>query len=498
MTNSVLENFRSQNVIVPAPPRIEVPPPDIGVAETQKRKWVEQTLEQLKEKNLYSREKIALIENFPPECADYYKNLQEEIAKQYPLEEERPFFCLTFGQGPHKIGMAGGMGPLSDATMLEKLFERMNAEELDNFSGVMYSMPPPRSFWKKITSFWQFSGLYKSVREALPCTSLYILSNTGHLMKIAWEIDSLFGGRELGAVDDMTEKVSDKIKLEQKNGRVLILGTNTAAEHELYQKLLVSRGLQPVVPTGEYEDEQSADYLQKIIDQVKAGNVNQKVDGTNLTYGDKFVDFVVNFAKKEPTCKSMLFSCTELPMLLDAHPEASQETYFDKLKKQLGKEDMIYHDSEEIFVDSIQMSSTKLQEKITLHKKNLPNYDSVQLNNCVSLEQSIEKHLQSFQYKFDTKSLHKKYVLAATLKYLKEPNEENRAGLEAAKKINSKFNESLWSSKTADLVNQAEKMVETAKSSSTCASHINFFNKTQPTDPEQPTENLPPSSPFKP
>ncbi len=41
------------------------------------------------------RRKIALFDNFPSENVDYYKALQEAIAKEIPLEQERPLICLN-------------------------------------------------------------------------------------------------------------------------------------------------------------------------------------------------------------------------------------------------------------------------------------------------------------------------------------------------------------------------------------------------------------------
>jgi len=473
MTSSVSEKLKGLHITIKPPSR------DALHDQSSIGKWVEQTLEKFKTENLFDRSKIALIENFPPECVDYYKALQEAIAKKSPDEEYRPLICLNIrgkdrdNSSPADIGMAGGMGPLSDATILEKLFKEMDQNTKDNFSGVMYSMPPPRSFWNQLTSFWGFSSLYKSLREALPCTFLHILSNTGHLGRRAWEEDIVFGGKELGLVYDMTAPVANEIqKVAGPNAPVLILGTKRASDNRLYQDLLENRGLQPIVPTGEYEGEEAADYLQKIIDQVKAGNVNEKFPGSEDTYGDKFIEFVENYATKNK-CNSLLFSCTELPMLLHTHRQGSQETYFDKLQEKLhaiGKNDMKYYDSEDIFVNTIQQSNTKLQT----HRKNFPKDDSAFLLRAAydrkeKTRQDIEAKLGRLRGSIVPEDLVKIESLKAAIKQLENPAVNFRSQLET--------NKLLPGSTTLKLVEQAKRDVtRIAALENRFTSYSNVFN----------------------
>ena len=429
MTSSVSEKLKGLHVVIEPPKRESNHDPSTIAL------WVQKTLKKFKEEDLFNRSKIALIENFPPECVENYKALQEAIAEKYPDEEYRPLICLNIrgknrvNSSPADIGMAGGMGPLSDATILEKLLTEMDQNTQNNFSGVMYSMPPPRSFWNQLTSFWEFSSLYKSLREALPCTFLHILSNTGHLGRRAWEEDIVFGRKELGLVYDMTAPVANEIlEKAQAGAPVLILGTKRASDNRLYQDLLENRGLQPIVPTGEYEGEEAADYLQKIIDQVKAGHVNEKFPGSKDTYGDKFIEFVGNYATKNK-CNSLLFSCTELPMLLHTHREGSGETYFNKLKKRLG-ENMQYHDSEDIFVKKIQQCNTQLQAR----QKCFSQDDSAFLLRAAydrkeKTRQDIEAKLGRLRGSNEPEDQHKINDLRAAIKHLENPTADFRSHL---------------------------------------------------------------------
>lgn len=265
-----------------------------------KENWVNETLKKFHSGSLFNRNKIALIDNFPPQYADYYKALQEKIAETVPVEAYRPLICLNIrgdnrkDSSPADIGMAGGMGPLSDATILENLvLEISDTRTLNQETRELM-------FIDIITSLPEYPGLYKSIRKALPCTSLHILSNTGHLIKSAWQNDLFLGGKALGCVYDMTTAVANEIMKKAKpNEPVLILGTKVAADKQLYQKLLESRGPTAIVPGDSQDYKEPADYLQKIIDEVKAGNVNKVEESENgETYGDKFIKFVRHYAKK--------------------------------------------------------------------------------------------------------------------------------------------------------------------------------------------------------
>ncbi|HHT0593917.1 TPA: hypothetical protein ACTXXA_002811 [Legionella anisa] len=212
------------------------------------------------------------------------------------------------------IGMAGGTGPLSDATALENLVRKMSdikhapfnnetreqiAARMENFSGVMYSMPPPRDKKHVARDGGTYLNLYRCAREDLPCTSLHILTNTGHSNKWVFGWDLFLGQKKFGDVDDMTVKVARRIEDKARNNeRVLVLGTIEADNKKLYRNLLSNRSIEAILPEKEFAGQDAKLYLQCIIEQAKAGKVQDYMPNERRTCGQAFVDFVVNHAKK--------------------------------------------------------------------------------------------------------------------------------------------------------------------------------------------------------
>jgi hypothetical protein len=393
---------------------------------------------------------IAFFPKFPPEYVNYYEALQQAIAKKIEAEEDRPCICLQLkGRNLRQrdalnvratVGLAGGTGPLSDATALCNLFDKLSGTDhatpwdekantigkaMQDFSGVLYSMPPPRSKSKAFKNMKRYLSLYADARRFLPCTSLHILTNTGHLNKGLFSKKLILGSEAYGKVCDMTERVVDKIADENNCANVLILGTLEAHNKKLYANLLKTRAptLNYYLPTWEGDYEQGKDqvdfdplkdeikeylpldesevgielsnlilkdgdspleiprpeiaekkdsareYLQLIIDKVKAGHVDTEMvgrDNIKRTWGAEFVRFVVE--QFNPDCDTILFSCTELPMLLHTKdPENSKQTYFQTLKNEIAEKykDNVnrlvrYYDTEAMFVDIIASRNDEL------------------------------------------------------------------------------------------------------------------------------------------
>ncbi len=429
------------------------------------------------------RKKIALFDNFPPEYVDYYKALQEAIAKRIPDEQERPFICLNIKGSKRQldsttvdIGMAGGTGPLSDATALVNFVSHMSgsghdglqnrervAEKMQNFSGVMYSMPPFRDLSHAYADFKAYRNLYAKARQDIPCSSLHILTNTGHSNKWVFDSSLFFGPKKYGPVDDMTEKVANKIKQESKEGdRVLILGTIAADKAKLYPNLLEARGLSHGLPRDKEPDGTDApNYLQRIIDRAKSGKITENMPDEQRTCGQAFIDFCVKHAEKTGS-NSLLFSCTEIPMLLHTEiPGQGNKTYLDHLKESLpaGKSFKFY-DSEELFVEAMAGKSQELQEKPDLrsrvHEEEAPIILTKQMliDSQAEILKNINTHLAGFQDANDEKSIHKRNVLEATRQYLQDPNQSNLQLLEKAQKDNPRYDEAfmLWGSVTLAIV----------------------------------------------
>lgn len=422
------------------------------------------------------RNKIAVFDNYPPELVDYYKALQEAIAAKIPDEQERPFICLNIkgasrlnDKGRVDIGMAGGTGPLSDATALVNMVSDMTkiepgtfaknreiiAKQMNNFSGVMYSIPPPRDFTHAIADFFNYRALYSQVRKDIPCSSLHILTNTGHSNKWVFDNTLFFGSKKYGAVYDMTEKVADKIQRESPEDKVLILGTVAADKAKLYPKLLEAREIEYTLPEGEVNNIPARDYLQKIIDQAKAGKITENMPGENRTCGDAFVQFCVDYANKTGS-NSLLFSCTEIPMLLHTEILGERGTYLDKLNASLPQDKQFkLYDSEEIFVEEMAKQSQSLQDNPSLRIK-LP-LDAPELardKEFAKLHALMEQRIDRFEGKADEKLIHKYNVLKASLNYMQNPTKETYGLLREAINNNPRFAEAnmLWGSTTLALV----------------------------------------------
>ncbi len=449
------------------------------------------------------RHTIALFKNFPPEYVDYYKALQVEIAARIPEEQDRPLICLEIkgskrieDKSPADVGMAGGTGPLSDATALENLVRHMSeigkapfdekrqeiAVAMQNFSGVMYSMPPPRDK-EHAHDGASFLRLYKSARQDMPCTSLHILTNTGHSNKSYFGNDYLLGKAKFGDVDDMTIKVAHRIKVASQKRppgeRVLVLGTTDAAHKKLYPNLLSNRNLESVLPTGVFEGpdpqsylqkavhavkkayygEEAQVYLQTIINQAKAGKVNDPMPNEERTCGQAFVDFAVHFARNSQ-CTALLFSCTEIPMLLHTKVSAnSEQTYEDLLKEALPKT-IAYYDTEKIFVDEIAKKSATLQlhpemrSTSSLRRGGLSHYHVLHAK-LDKVKEEILKYCHSFIDLDNELHLQKRNVLLATLQFFEDGNQQ---ALDDAKARNPRYADAKLRSNTLALVTKGERL----------------------------------------
>jgi len=93
--------------------------------------------------------------SFRPGQWDYYKLLQEKIAKLHPIEGNRPTINLFISNSKNidkeqNIGIAGGTGPLSDAQLLGELVEYSDPSLWNRIAINLYSAPPPRTFRQRL------------------------------------------------------------------------------------------------------------------------------------------------------------------------------------------------------------------------------------------------------------------------------------------------------------------------------------------------------------
>ena len=112
------------------------------------------------------------------ESANAYQEFQQEIAKLVPIEFGRPTIhveMITSGRWRNSIALLGGMGPLSDSSILAKLAE--TSKQGKNL--YLLSLPPPRSradiFRYGFSYLLQLRNFFKRSWQGI-----YILSNTAH------------------------------------------------------------------------------------------------------------------------------------------------------------------------------------------------------------------------------------------------------------------------------------------------------------------------------
>lgn len=152
-----------------------------------------QTDHRLKEKLKQEIQSMELVmDNFPPEAINFYKMLQDEIAVQLPIEEDRPTIVLNI-RGSKVIGkdatltLIGGTGPLSDSNAICEVIEKIHHEKEDYLQYVsitLISDPPPRMEGdaSKGNKIWHTVDYFKRLLKTINHSGreVYLVSNTAH------------------------------------------------------------------------------------------------------------------------------------------------------------------------------------------------------------------------------------------------------------------------------------------------------------------------------
>ncbi|MCL6272079.1 aspartate/glutamate racemase family protein [Sansalvadorimonas sp. 2012CJ34-2] len=252
--------------------------------------------------------KIMTLTLKPTEISRYVA-LQESIAKLIPEELDRPTIDLTIevpgGSATRTFGIIGGVGPVSDAHMTEKMLSELQEKgvRLSEVKVQVYSSPPPRTLTEKsIRGLAYLNGVREFVKRGHD--HLVLASNTAHC-----HIDSFESGKVLdsgGRMVNCVTKIAKSIH-EEKPSSVLVLGTSQAYEKELYPKEFHSLGVPAIVPNNSYQTQ-----IQNLIEQVK------KSPGSCIQDADEIFRIVVEnylLACRQYTAPShILLSCTELPL----------------------------------------------------------------------------------------------------------------------------------------------------------------------------------------
>lgn len=232
-----------------------------------------------------------------------YQKLQKIIAKKIPHEFDRPSIELFIHWGDNlnsspdnTIGVLGGMGPLSDASLIEKVIEESSLQKKENLLSIhLFSVPPPRKKIEILQGGIQYGyKLFDFFRKKY--SSYFLFSNSAHInydliKKLSLEANIIHLPKMLTA----TIKTKKKHKIS-----ILILQTTKAWNSNLYENLLKSANILSTSPNKEEQIE-----VQRWINKIKRGEI-----GPNTP--EHLKEFIINLAKKHKT-NTILFGCTEIP-----------------------------------------------------------------------------------------------------------------------------------------------------------------------------------------
>lgn len=258
---------------------------------------------------------LGIALEIPHEEVQSYIALQKELAEKIPKESERPVVDLKLiaSYTKKEIGILGGMGPLSDARIIEKVASHTSHPIH------LLSIPPPRTFLEISLGIYSYLyQVYQFLNEDLD--RIYLASNTAH---IHYDFLNWMGK---GNVVNLTIFVANYTKDQLGSPCTLLLGTEKIQEHKLYEALFSERNVEYLTV-----DKITQKRLQEVIDQVKQGKQTKELE-------DEIYQMIL---EKKEGAKAVLLGCTELSMLLENHHEKLRE---------MG---LVVIDTESLFVQKI-------------------------------------------------------------------------------------------------------------------------------------------------
>jgi len=253
----------------------------------------------------------------------FYNLLQKKIATLIPTEANRPTIDLKIigEKAPVQkkfFGIVGGVGPLSDAAILDLTIKKLYAETVKIH---LYSSPPPRqqNFITLLKNLWNYCINLKKFLRKTSINRYSIASNTAHLNFNF--LQRLARNRIFNLVNQVVENISAS---KTKNTRILILGTFQGRKKFLYEKLFKKNKIKSFsLPL------KTALSVQKIIDNVKA-NKNDLQNSVRLV--NLIKKKVIQAQKQDKSITHILLGCTELPLCLEFFGKDFQK----KLEAEIG------------------------------------------------------------------------------------------------------------------------------------------------------------------
>jgi aspartate/glutamate racemase len=221
--------------------------------------------------------------------ADYLK-YQELVADAIPVELQRPSVVVNLGDPKgYPVVLVGGMGPISDASILKKLCDRKGF--LKKFDVTVLSMPPPRSALHANRIFDHFSCLRTHIAAIVNASryktaSCFMTSNTAHTAFKTFEF-ALTRGID-ARMEHVVEGIAEQLKTRMNaapGARLILLSTYVTWKSRMYEELLDGVSVVRVPDTA------TAKSIQAAVDAGKANRPDMSIvfaylDGLNLVKGD--------------------------------------------------------------------------------------------------------------------------------------------------------------------------------------------------------------------
>lgn len=294
--------------------------------------WVDETIrsEQIFQNKDCTGVLIRLL--LPVGHVSYYRALQVQISSLIPNEWQRPTIWLDVlgdlatTETPLSAAIIGGMGPVSDSSLLVLTMEKLDpvSEEYRCCRIQILSAPPPRTFSQTIFYGWSYLSKVRAFLGQCYGCPVFLASNTAHVYHSTFNYLSDY--QTVNMCENVSDKVANICSLRDEKygdcGRpngVLVLGTSLARTNQLYDTLLNARN----VPFC-YVPIHHQDIIQQTIDDIKSGR------GANISGSRKsaleIIETVVqkhnndcdkNDAIGEVTSlhiSVILLGCTELPL----------------------------------------------------------------------------------------------------------------------------------------------------------------------------------------
>lgn len=165
-----------------------------------------------------------------------YSDFQKKVANVIPREYDRPIVHLEIisdeftNTGP-SIAIIGGMGPLSDAALIQRVAHTLAEKNCHNYQLDLLSIPPPRSIPHIIFGGSQYLYHLACFLRSKAFTHVYLASNTAHAYYSYFRSFT-----PPSSLVDLTNLVTIRLSQSSRTICTLILGTVLGHQHQLYER----------------------------------------------------------------------------------------------------------------------------------------------------------------------------------------------------------------------------------------------------------------------